>query len=217
MTTERLPLFPLNTVLMPGMVLPLRIFEPRYHIMMRHVLAGERRFGALLIRHGCESDPDAEPYEVGTIAEITAVAPVRGGLMTISTLGRQRFRVNSFHHEQPYLTADVEYLSEDYELSEQLRGLREEVERLSREYVTAILTLRDEQVAQICLPRDSVMLSYKVAGLLMAIQPAEAQRLLASSSLADRFGAEIRLLRRELAILRRMGEMDDPASRFSPN
>jgi Lon protease-like protein len=54
MAIERLPLFALKTVLMPGMVLPLRIFEPRYRLMMQRVLAGERRFGVLLIRRGAE-------------------------------------------------------------------------------------------------------------------------------------------------------------------
>lgn len=217
MTTERLPLFPLNTVLMPGMVLPLRIFEPRYHVMMRSVLAGERRFGVLLIRRGCDVDPEAEPYDVGTVAEVTAASPAEGGVLHISTLGRQRFRVHTFHRDQPYLTGDVEYLSETYEPSEGLQRLREEVEQLSRRYVMMLLTLHDEQVDRICLPGDCIMLSYKVAGLLLAIQPLEAQTLLASSSLEQRLSAEALLLRRELAILRRMSQLGAPQERFSPN
>lgn len=217
MTTERMPLFPLNTVLMPGMVLPLRIFEPRYQAMMRRVLAGERRFGVLLIRHGCEVGPEAEPYEVGTIAEITSVVPVEDGLLNISTVGRRRFRVHAFHRDQPYLTGDVEYLSEEFQPSERLSALRATVERLCMEYVTTVLALRDEQVEQICLPADCAMLSYKIAGLLMAVRPEEAQSLLESPSLEQRLRREIALLRREVAILRHMGQMDSSGDRFSPN
>ena len=217
MTAERMPLFPLNTVLMPGMVLPLRIFEPRYQVMMQRVLAGERRFGVLLIRRGCEVDPDAEPYDVGTIAEVTSVAPVEGGLINISTVGSRRFRVQAFHRDQPYLTGDVEYLSEEYQPSAALSTLRADVDRLCVQYVTTVLALHDEQVEHICLPDDSVMLSYKIAGLLMAIRPEEAQTLLESQSLEHRLHREIALLRREVAILRRMGEMGDPGERISPN
>ena len=76
MAIERLPLFPLKTVLMPGMVLPLRIFEPRYRLMMQRVLEVERRFGVLLIRRGGEVGPGAEPYDLGTVAVVTAVEPL---------------------------------------------------------------------------------------------------------------------------------------------
>ena len=102
MAIERLPLFPLKTVLMPGMVLPLRIFEPRYRLMMQRVLTGERRFGVLLIRRGAEVGPGAEPYDLGTVAVVTAVEPLGGGLMDVSATGSRRFRVSAFHHDEPY-------------------------------------------------------------------------------------------------------------------
>jgi len=219
MTTERLPLFPLNTVLLPGMVLPLRIFEPRYRMMMRHVLAGERRFGVVLIRQGSDVDPTAESCDVGTIAEVTDVVPVQDGSMNISTTGRWRFRVTQLHHDQPYLTGDVESLSDGYEPSEGLQDLQAEVARLSLQYVTIVLSLSREQATQVHLPRDPVTLSFKVAGLLMSNQhqPAEGQRLLESPTVERRLYEEVLLLRRELAILRHMGDMVDPGDRLSPN
>ncbi len=219
MTTERLPLFPLNTVLLPGMVLPLRIFEPRYRMMMRRVLAGERRFGVVLIRQGSDVDPTVESCDVGTIAEVTDVVPVQDGSMNISTTGRWRFRVIQLHHDQPYLTGDVEPLSDTYEPSEGLQDLQAEVARLSLQYVTIVLSLSREQAAQVHLPRDPVTLSFKVAGLLMSNQhqPAEGQRLLESLTVERRLYEEVLLLRRELAILRHMGDMGDPGDRLSPN
>jgi uncharacterized protein len=202
---------------MPGMVLPLRIFEPRYRLMMQRVLAGERRFGVLLIRRGAEVGPGAEPYDLGTVAIVTAVEPLGGGLMDISATGSRRFRVTAFHHDEPYLTGDVEYLSEDCQPSDTLRDLQAEVERLSRAYVTTVLTLRDEHVGQVQLPRDPVALSYTVAGLLAALQPSAAQELLASPTVEQRLCMEQGLLRRELTIVRRMAQMTERSGRVSPN
>ncbi len=215
MTRERLPLFPLGTVLLPGMVLPLHIFEPRYQMMMQRVLDGDRRFGVLLIRRGSEVGQPAEPYDVGTVAEVTAVVPLDDGRMNISTTGRERFRVTALYDDQPYLTGDVAYLSEAYNPSEGLAELQAEVERLGMEYVTTVLTLRAEQHQHVQLPANPLMLSYKVAGLLAAMQPHEVQDLLQSQTLEHRLFAEVLLLRRELAILRRMSEMD--GGRLSPN
>jgi Lon protease-like protein len=216
--TERLALFPLDTVLVPGMALPLHIFERRYQIMMRLVLAGDRRFGVLLVRRGNELDPDPDPYDVGTIAEVTDVVPLEGGRMNISTTGRQRFRVAAFHHDQPYLSADIEVLADGYQSTEQLLELQEEVERLGLRYVTMMLTLTHEQITHVQLPRDPLTLSYKVAALFVgSVHIEEAQQLLASPTVEHRLYAEILLLRREVAIMQRMSEMRDPGEQLSPN
>ena len=68
-----LPLFPLNTVLFPGMVLPLHIFEERYKLMINHCLEEERPFGVLLIREGKEVGSGAVPYQVGTTTMIAVI------------------------------------------------------------------------------------------------------------------------------------------------
>ncbi len=205
MKTERLPLFPLNTVLIPGTVLPLHIFEPRYQIMLRRVLAGDQRFGVVLIHDGRpDISPAAWTVEVGTVAEVTDVAPLDDGRSNISTTGRQRFR--------------VQLLSDDYIPSEHLRELFDAVQHVSRQYVTALLTLSREQMTHIRLPDEPVTLSYKVAGLLEhVLQPAERQKLLEAPGVEHRLYAELLVLRRELAILRRMGEMGDPGDKVSPN
>ncbi len=219
MKTERLPLFPLNTVLIPGTVLPLHIFEPRYQIMLYRVLAGDQRFGVVLIHDGRpDISPAARTVEVGTVAEVTAVVPLDDGRSNISTTGRQRFRVTRLYHDQPYLTGDVELLSDDYAPSERLRALFDEVRHVSRRYVIMLLALSHEQVAHIRLPDEPVTLSYKVAGLLEhVLQPAERQRLLEAPGVEHRLYAELLVLRRELAILRRMGEMGAPGDKMSPN
>ena len=62
---------------------------------------------------------------------------------------KRRFRVTAFHHDAPYLTGDVEYLSDACQPSDTLRDLQEEVERLSRAYVMTVLALWDEHVGQV--------------------------------------------------------------------
>lgn len=215
--SERLPLFPLPTVLLPGMVLPLHIFEPRYRLMMRRILERDRRFGVVLARDAKTAPGEPHCFEVGTVAEVMDVVPLEDGRMNISTTGRGRFRVTAFYDDEPYLTGDVDYLSDEYTGSEQLLELQAEVHRLSREYVSIVLTLGDEQAARVHLPDDPVTLSYKVAGLLTPIYPLEAQELLASPTVEHRLLAEILLLRRELAILRRIDEITRRGGRFSPN
>ena len=89
--TRELPLFPLQTVLFPGGPLDLRIFEPRYLDMVASVLRADNRFGVVAIRAGSEVGT-AETFPVGTSAEIVDWQE-SGGLLSISTLGRESFRI----------------------------------------------------------------------------------------------------------------------------
>jgi Lon protease-like protein len=89
--TRELPLFPLQTVLFPGGPLHLRVFEPRYLDMVASVLRADNRFGVVAIRSGSEVGA-AETFEVGTTAEIVDWEDA-GGLLAISALGRDSFRI----------------------------------------------------------------------------------------------------------------------------
>jgi uncharacterized protein len=87
-----IPLFPLNIVLFPDGALPLRIFETRYVDMVRDCMREERGFGVVLIREGNEVGP-AETYDVGTMAKITDFDQLPDGLLGLSCVGQQRFRI----------------------------------------------------------------------------------------------------------------------------
>ena len=63
-----LPLFPLGTVLFPGMQLPLQLFEPRYLQMFQDIARQDSRFGVVLIKEGVEVGEPAVPFDIGTIA-----------------------------------------------------------------------------------------------------------------------------------------------------
>jgi Lon protease-like protein len=90
----QVPLFPLNTVLFPGGPLPLRIFEPRYIDMISERMKTEAPFGVLLIRDGHEAGP-ATTFEVGTLARITDWYQGSDGLLGVTAVGEQRFRLLS--------------------------------------------------------------------------------------------------------------------------
>jgi uncharacterized protein len=88
-----IPLFPLNTVLFPGGRLPLRIFEQRYMGMAKACLRDGTPFGVCLIREGKEVGSPATPVEIGCLARIAAWDMPQLGVLQISALGEQRFRL----------------------------------------------------------------------------------------------------------------------------
>ncbi len=90
----QIPLFPLNLVLFPDGPLPLRIFETRYYDMVRRCMREGSRFGVVAIREGRESGAgETEVCEVGTAADITDFHQLADGLLGLSCVGRQRFRI----------------------------------------------------------------------------------------------------------------------------
>jgi hypothetical protein len=89
----RIPIFPLGTVLFPGGVLPLRIFETRYMDMTRACMKGDRPFGVCLIRSGSEVGAPAIPEPVGCLAHITDWDMQQLGVLHLKTRGGQRFRI----------------------------------------------------------------------------------------------------------------------------
>ena len=88
-----IPLFPLKTVLFPGGVLPLRVFETRYVDMVRACMKTNTPFGVVAIRSGDEVGDAAQPYDVGTLAHITEWDMPEFGVLLLSTLGGERFRI----------------------------------------------------------------------------------------------------------------------------
>lgn len=112
--TDWLPLFPLQTVLYPDGVLPLRIFETRYIDMVRECMRLEKPFGVVAIREGSETGTAAEPEAVGCIARIVEWDMEAGGLLMIRTQGGLRFRiVASRMLSDNRLEAQVDYLPVD--------------------------------------------------------------------------------------------------------
>lgn len=109
-----LPLFPLNTVLCPGIALPLHVFEDRYRAMVRHCLDTMAPFGVVLIRQGHETGSGTISFTgIGTVAEIRDAATFDDGRFELLVVGTRRFEIRHvLGGQRPYLVAEVDLLDE---------------------------------------------------------------------------------------------------------
>lgn len=219
---EPLPLFPLgHTVLFPGMVLPLHVFEERYRELVRALVelpeGARRRFGVVAIRQGWEVGEDAVSalHDVGCAAELRRVSRYPDGRYDIVTVGTDRFRLRSVDREsRPYLVGSVEWLPAEPELAEAagqvgLDALADAVGALFAEYVDAAAGLQGRLPEEAELPDDPVQLAYAVAaGAVLTLE--DRQALLAAETVRARLRAELRLLKRETTMVRRLRALPVP-------
>jgi len=111
---DDLPIFPLSTVLFPGGLLPLRVFEARYMDMTRECMKHDRPFGVCLIREGKEVGGGAKPHEIGCLATIMHWDMQQLGLLQLRTRGGQRFRIlGSSVAPQGLLRARIELIADE--------------------------------------------------------------------------------------------------------
>jgi uncharacterized protein len=197
----RLPLFPLSTVLVPGLVLPLRVFEPRYQILVQALLElpedAERRFGVVTIRSGREVDVDGARalYGMGCTAEVREVTPRADGHYELVTVGETRFRLLGLDKGAgtPYHTGFVEFVAEE-DGDGDVGALAERVTERFADY-------RERLGVEVTeLPDQPQVISYLVAAAVVLDLP-ERQGLLEQPTTSDRLRAEIGLLRRESAMI----------------
>ena len=113
MSTIEIPLFPLRTVLFPGAVLPLRIFEQRYLKMIRDCARSDTGFGVCLIREGEEAVSPVKTAQVGTHAQVVDWYTLEDGLLGVSTVGTVRFMTQSvWQQEDGLFKANITVLPE---------------------------------------------------------------------------------------------------------
>ncbi len=206
MVAPSLSLFPLGTVLFPGVMLPLHIFEPRYRRLIRELLAepGDlQRFGVVGIKVGRETGPQGvtELHEVGCTAELRQVEELPDGGFEVITTGATRFRVLTVDSSEDLVRAEVEFLDETH--SEGADVLADRVRRQFLDYYRALLEAQNLSDAEDdpALPRDPVALSYLVADSML-LDDSDKQRLLAAGTADSRLELEIALLHRETAMVR---------------
>ncbi len=201
------PLFPLGTVLFPGVPLPLHIFEERYRLMIGECLEQERAFGVALIKQGKEVGGPATPFDVGTMARITHSLRREDGRMDIVAVGARRFRLIETLQSRPYLQGKVQYLDEPPgdDPDRRAEQVREEFVR----HVRLASGLRNEWVRGLDLPDDAIALSYTIAYLLKA-PPSFKQMLLEAPDARSRLDHELRLLQQLDKQLRRRLEGQSP-------
>ncbi len=196
----RIPLFPLNVVLFPGGYLPLHIFEPRYRLMMRHCLDGDRRFGVVLISSGSEVGEPATPEAVGTIANIDEAKTLEDGRMVIGVEGEQRFRIVKIVDQVPYITADVTLLEDDAS-SRVNEVLTEEVRLAAQEHLRLLIGLSGEHHETPTQPSDPIELRYSVGSQLQG-EVIGKQGVLEMEDTTSALRLALRLLNEETLVLR---------------
>lgn len=105
---EVLPMFPLGTVLVPGAVLPLHLFEPRYRALARDCTSGRPEFGVVLIERGSEVGGGDVRSDVGCVARIAEAEELADGRWVLVVVGTDRVRVRTWLEDAPYPRAEVE-------------------------------------------------------------------------------------------------------------
>ena len=197
-----LPLFPLHTVLFPGMPLPLHIFESRYKQMVELCLEKDNTFGVVLIHRGNEAlGPLAKPHSIGCTARIIEVQPLGEGRMNITAVGERRFRIHSLNYDLPYLVGDVEFYPLPAEDPESLMPAAGRLAPKVQQYIRLLNEIEEVDLDPDNLPEDPVMLA-QLAAVLLQMPPGEKQELLKSASALDLLDSTYQVYNREIAFLR---------------
>jgi Lon protease-like protein len=204
--TGSLPLFPLGSVLFPGMLLPLHVFEPRYRLLLKRAVQNDRPFGIVLIKSGAEVGGPAEPHRIGTTARVVGTTPLPGGRSFVIVRGERRFEIESIDTEQePYLVASVRYLNEDN--GGDAATLADRAADAFGEYLSGVMATSTDAHTE--SPLDELRegtpadVAYRIAGGL-GVDAAERQRLLEADGTATRLESVIRLLDRENTLLKEL-------------
>lgn len=198
---DTVPIFPLSHVLLPGMPLPLHIFERRYRQLLADIAAGQqgKAFGVVALHKGTETSTSSDFARIGTMAEIVEQEPYPDGSCDLLTVGSRRFEIVDVDRTgKPYLQAVVTWLDEDD--GDLVPGLIDASRGLCDTYgrVLAALSGRAHDGD---LTGDAMRLSYEIAARLQ-LTVDDRQELLAAPTAAARLGGCLRLMRREIILLR---------------
>lgn len=225
MTT--IPVFPLNSVLFPGVVTPLHIFEDRYRALMRDLLRiknpADRLFAVVAIREGYEVGEHGmqSMHRTGTLVQLTEAERYDDGRFDIEVAGRQRVVINVVDGTGEYLRAECDLL-DDAAAEDDDEIAHEEASRtlLTFEaYREELSALRGGPVLAGPMPRDPAYLSYSLAATCLLSQ-SERQQLLEAKTAAVRLQMLRSSLREEMRAMRAIPSLpatEVARTRWSPN
>jgi uncharacterized protein len=189
---ERLGMFPLSAVLYPHAQIPLHVFEPRYRALTRDCLAGDSRFGVVLIERGAEVGGGDQRMAVGTRAIITKAAALSDGRWLLVVQGDVRIRVGEWLADDPYPLAMVE------EWSPQVEAVAESLLHRAEQSVRRTRGLLSESGATSALPaettfdRDPDIASWQIC-TEAPLNMIDAQRILSTNGTLERLDLLIEL------------------------
>jgi Lon protease-like protein len=222
---EQLPIFPLNTVLFPGVRVPLHVFEDRYRALVHHLLTisdkSMRLFGVVAIREGYEVGQHGvqSVHRVGCVVQMTSVEPYEDGRFDIEVLGRHRMRLESLDTSEEYLVGGVEAMQERTRKGTDATHEAGRTRAVFEEYRRRLSTMRGGEVLDGDLPRDPEYLSYSLAATCL-LTLRERQDLLEAESALERLVMLRHALREEMRAMRAIPSLpatEVARTRWSPN
>lgn len=166
----KLPLFPLDSVLFPGMPIRLHIFEERYKEMIGECRKNQAPFGIVLIESGREASGTlATPHRVGTTAYISDSTDLQRGTMNITAVGRDRFRIQSLDAQsKSYLLGDIDLMPFDNQITPATARGRDLLQPLMERYLLALEKSGSIEFNNAQLPDEPLALAYLSAMLLQS-------------------------------------------------
>jgi len=214
-------MFPLNTVLFPGMTMELHVFEDRYRALVHHLLTipdrSQRLFGVVAIREGYEvgSHGVQSLHRVGCVAQMTTVVPAEDGRFDIGIVGRERFHLRAIDTSLPYLVGTVETMPDASDPAAR-PGRTSVAAARAREtfsvYRSRVSEVRGADVLDVELPDDPVYLSYTLAATCL-LTLRERQALIETGSADERLVLLRNAMREEMRAMRALASL--PATEVS--
>lgn len=188
-----MPMFPLGTVLLPGALLPLHVFEERYRRLVDDCLAGDGELGVCLIERGSEVGGGDQRLAVGTVARVVDARRFEDGRWALVTAGVRRVRVRRWLEDAPYPRAEVEDWP-DVEAGPGFAEARDAVLAALRRLLALTVELGEPVApAPDALGDDPALASYRAAALA-PIGPLDRQALLEAAGPDDRVALLSRLV-----------------------
>jgi uncharacterized protein len=206
---DKLPLFPLNAVVFPGMPIPLHIFEERYKEMITTCVDDQTPFGIVLIKQGAaEADPHVKPHAIGCTVNIKDVEQLPDGRLLIMGVGEQRFRIHTVErYQKPYLIGDVELLHYEHEASSDLETPAEDLYPLLLDYLDGLASAGRIQFEPAQIPSDPERLAYLASSLLDTTMERK-QKLLSTNKLSTVLRYLLPVYERQVKLIHLMPKND---------
>ena len=184
-----MPMFPLGMTLLPGAVLPLHVFEPRYRQMMQDILrddVNEPEFGVAMIERGLEVGGGDVRATVGTVARILDMQVTPDGRFAIAAVGTERFRVASWLPDDPYPLADIDLWPDDGDPQDVSAADIETLHRRVEELNEIVRALGEDAPPPDTEISDDPRLAVYQLGSLSPLGAVDRHRMLVAPSLVER-------------------------------
>lgn len=215
-----LPIFPLNTVLFPGIPLPLRIFEERYLRMLADRTPKDPAFAVALTVSGQEVGGSPTFHDIGTTARLLSINALSTNQVDIVVVGDRRIRISAENWSRGYAIADTEDLVDEPHDMTEATELAAEARKAYARYVRGIARLVDLQFKAPAISPDAAAASFELASRL-PLHTWEQQAMLEDIDPLSRIKTARALVDRELALLFKGGvagvPLFHPGDRFMLN